>query len=72
VQRKNNTEFITELMDFADSGPLMQPFIIEAIYQHAKLTVENPLSENDFISPKAWTACAQEVIDKLEQRLEMK
>ena len=72
VKVKSNTEFITDLMTFSEQGALIQPFVIEGIYQYAKQVLENPLPNNSFILPEAWTACAQEVLDKLEQRLGMK
>jgi hypothetical protein len=72
IRTKSNTEFISDLMNFSEQGALIQPFVIEGIYQYAKQVLANPLSDNGFISPAAWTACAQEVLDKLEQRLEMK
>lgn len=69
---KSNTDFIADLMNFSNQGALIQPFVIEGIYQYAKQVLAKPLPDNGFISPAAWTACAQEVLEKLEQRLEMK
>ncbi len=69
---KSNTEFISDLMNYSQQGALIQPFVIEGIYQYAKQILEKPLFDNDFISSAAWTACAEEVLDKLKQRLEMK
>lgn len=77
MPRENNTEFVTRLMDYAQSGPLMQMFIIQALSTFAELVIESAedgdlhkeMADNSFISPEAWLACAKELRCEMEQRI---
>ena len=69
-----NTEFISRLMDFSKSGPLMQLFIIEAVRKHSERVVNNAdkvreQMEGGFVSPDAWIAAAQEALDRMNEHL---
>lgn len=69
AQRKSNTEFVTDLMEMARSGPLMQAFVIEALRHYAEVTSNaGPWETITFIDQDAWKACATEVLAKLEAR----
>jgi len=71
MPRKTNTELITDLMDFAKSGPLMQAFILDALTKHARKCVEaGPTAfESPMLSGKAWHRCAVEVQAALAEHL---
>lgn len=72
---QNNTEFLTDLMEYSKSGPIMQVFIIDALAKQAKRIAETPLEELvkafgnfPFVSPEAWQATAKELHQKLQER----
>lgn len=64
-----NTQLITKLMEHNKTGPLMQAFVIEAISHYAEHAKANPLPENGFISPRAWTMCATEALTAINHHL---
>ena len=68
TRKKNetNVQRIKRIMENAESGPLMQCFVIDALAQHADRVraefEENPhWMDGNFINPEAWKACALEV-----------
>lgn len=65
---KTNVEFVTDLMEFSDMGPLMQAFVIEALAQYSKQVIKAGESKCDstFISGKAWVTCAKELQQKFK------
>ena len=73
MKQETNIQFITRLMDSAESGPLMQAFIIEAISYYAIDQATAPRwSENAFVSQDAWKACASECLVELGQKYDRK
>jgi hypothetical protein len=71
ARRKTNTQFITRLMEYARSGPLMQAFVLEAVSKYAdRCAAADP---SDFDSPllngAAWHACAVEAQQTLKDHL---
>lgn len=72
MPRKTNTEFLTELMDTASSGPLMQAFILDALAKVARRCVEASAEELDtpMVNGYAWKRCAIELDAKLAQHLD--
>lgn len=59
-----NTEFIVHLMQTAQSGALMQAFIIDALTKHSEAVVEAPIEKfdpNGWVNPIAWKRCAAEL-----------
>ena len=68
MSRKTNTEFVTELMEFSQTGPLMQVFVMTAIQRYAEAAINKKLPNDGLIPPKAWDACAQEVLEKLNEQ----
>lgn len=68
-KRSTNVEFITELMEWPDTGPLMQAFVLEAIWEYAmQVTTNPPPPDNGFINWESWLACAEEALTKLQAR----
>ncbi len=65
---QTNTEFVTDLMDFSNCGPLMHIFVITALQRFADYVVSQPPLENHNIDGNAWKACAQEALGKLEAK----
>lgn len=70
--RKDNIEFVSELMGFAKSGPLMQAFIIEAMRQYAERCIKAGAATFDsgFMNGQAWINCAEEVKREIDGRSE--
>lgn len=67
MAQQSNTEFLTEVMDFSNTGPVMQLFILDTLNKHSKIIAEMPLEElqkqfgeNPFITPVAWRDAAVE------------
>lgn len=73
MTRKSNVEFITELMEFAQTGPMMQAFIMEACSRYAKQVMESDgkeWPENYIISFDLWKRVATELNEALDKRME--
>lgn len=70
MTRTTNVEFVTELMEFSNNGPLIQVFVLQALDVYAKTVIErqDELSDNGLISRKVWVACAEEVRTKIKER----
>lgn len=70
-KRQTNVEFVTDLMEFSQSGPLVQVFVIQAIEYYASQILKMEKDDwkaGDFISFEAWQRCAKELKNKLEER----
>jgi hypothetical protein len=65
-QPTNNTEFLTQIMNFSKQGAMMQMFIMEAIRYYSEAVKENPIDDNGFINPEAWSRCANEFLEQLD------
>ena len=67
-KHETNSQRLTRLMEHSHCGPLMQAFIMMAIMEYAKKVVEHyeakpeELEKEQFVNPKAWLACAKEVV----------
>jgi hypothetical protein len=72
MPRKTNVEFVTEIMEHAASGPLMQAFVIEALAKYARACVEASAESLDtpMLNGFAWKRCAIELDAKLAQHLD--
>lgn len=68
MTRPTNVEFLTELMEYSNYGPLMQGFVMEALRTYAQAVVQrqDELPTDGFVSPAAWAGCASELLEKLE------
>ncbi|MFZ1074777.1 MAG: hypothetical protein WAN50_00155 [Minisyncoccia bacterium] len=68
AQRKTNVQIVKQLMERAESGPLMQAFIVTAITKYAELCANEPASTFDsaLLSGEAWKRCAVEAKKTLE------
>ena len=71
VNRETNTEFVTRLMEYAKTGPLMQAVIITGLQYYASQVVAQPASKFDsaFLNGQAWVNCAVELKRELEERM---
>jgi hypothetical protein len=72
-KRKTNEEFVASIMTFSRRGALIQMFVIAALENYSKVTVEahkhGELQGGIFglINPDAWADCGREVLEKMEQ-----
>lgn len=70
-KRKTNVQMLTDLMEFSESGALMQAFIVNAIESYAKQTLKaGPWPENGVLSQEAWRECAREALGHIVVHLE--
>jgi|TARA_Y100000296_G_scaffold80796_1_gene106851 hypothetical protein len=72
-RNETNVEFITRVMEFANTGPLAQMFLIDAIGKWSKHIVddrENVIKEmeNGFVNGEAWVAAAEEWKCELDEK----
>lgn len=70
AERKTNTEFVTELMEYSPYGALVQVFILTALESFSKVVIEEPPLDHPLISGEAWKGVAQDVLQKLHARYE--
>lgn len=70
-KRLTNTQMLTQLMEFAKAGPLMQAFILEAIGRYAKeCAKQDPaVFDSPILVGAAWHSCAVEARDTIEKHL---
>ncbi len=72
VKHVTNVELINKLMTHSQQGVLIQAFIIEALANYAKqvqASKSNPeWAAQAFISWQSWCACADEVLDAIDNR----
>jgi hypothetical protein len=70
LQRLTNEQFIVELMNFSQYGPIIQPFVIEAIRKYCEIYVaEGSDEETDaVISPRLWMNVAKDVLAQIEAK----
>ena len=70
MRKPTNVEFITDLMEFSDNGPMIQVYVLEALRLYSDSVVQNQdqIPEDGFISRRIWVSCAEEVLKKLEAR----
>lgn len=67
AKRKTNVQVVTHLMNYSAQGALMQGFILNAMEKYSKEVIASePWSDNSMISFAAWKACAEEVLQTLE------
>lgn len=67
----NNVQFVTELMERASAGPLMQAFVLQALISYSTRCIEAGAQafDNDLLHGQSWVDCAKEVKDELETRV---
>lgn len=67
-KHETNTERLTRLMENSHCGPIMQGFIMNAILEQARAVKmhmdANPdlMNADWIVNPKAWHACAAEIV----------
>lgn len=68
TERKTNTEFVNDLMEFSRFGALVQLFVIQAIDSFAtRVAMADPAKvDSPLIAGQAWVGVAKEVKEKLE------
>ena len=70
-RRQTNIEFITNLINFSRSGPLMQAFVLEGLRTYAQEIMMADPEElgNALISGHSWQLCAKEYLEKIGEHL---
>ena len=70
MRKPTNVEFITDLMEISNNGPMIQVYVLEALRLYSDSVVQNQdqIPEDGFISRRLWVSCAEEVLKKLEAR----
>ena len=70
MRKPTNVEFVTDLMEFSDNGPMIQAYVLEALrlYSDSVVQYQDQIPEDGFISRRLWVSCAEEVLKKLEAR----
>jgi hypothetical protein len=71
MPQSTNVEVVTDLMEFARSGPLMQSFILYAVLRYAEQVANaEPASfESPMLSGAAWHRCGREALDAISAHL---
>ena len=68
--RATNTEFVSEIMEFSQSGPLMQAFVMTAIEDYTKRVLDfdgEGWPKEHFITHEAWKNCAIELALNIDE-----
>ena len=70
-QRMTNTQFVANLMDFCPKGPLIQPFVIQALISYSEGVLNSPqgFMADHIISEEAWRGLAEHVRAELAKHL---
>lgn len=75
MRKPTNVEFIIDLMEISNNGPMIQVYVLEALRLYSDSVVQNQnqnqdqIPEDGFISRRLWVSCAEEVLKKLEARI---
>jgi hypothetical protein len=66
---ETNEQFVTRIMGFPKSGPIMQIFIVEALRRYAEQCADADAAklQTGPISGHAWKRCAIELRDELNK-----
>ncbi|QNM95494.1 hypothetical protein [Chitinimonas koreensis] len=64
---------VVDLMDFSNSGALMQAFILTAVQQYAEQCIEAGATAFDtgYLNGHAWIACATEANAEISAHLKL-
>jgi len=70
-KKLTNLQIVENLMTYSKHGSLVQIFVIEAIRFYAEREALRPIPDNttDPINPRHWWAIANEISDKLKEKL---
>ena len=70
-KKLTNLQIVENLMMYSKHGSLVQIFVIEAIRFYAEREASRPMPDNttDPINPRHWWAIANEINDKLKEKL---
>jgi hypothetical protein len=67
--KKANIIFVSELMDKSPNGIIMEAFVLQALQTYSEVVLSDAGEwPNGFISKELWTACANEVVEKIANR----
>ena len=72
-KRKNNEQLVKSIMTYSRRGALIQAFVISALENYSKATVEAHKNGElkggvfGFIDVDAWADCGREILEKLAQ-----
>jgi hypothetical protein len=69
-ERQTNIEFVTEMMEFSSTGPMMQIFIMDALDKRSEAVMameEKPEGWTDMINWDAWKRSAIELNQRLNK-----
>jgi hypothetical protein len=70
---QSNTEFVVDVMNYSNSGAMIQMFVIEALRYYSEQVAKGVAPENDpnaFINPRSWWHCAKELQKKIRAKYE--
>ena len=72
--KKNNVEFVSDMMNYGPNAIVAQMFIMEAIRRYAETVANCQPRElagmsGGIISPEAWIATGKEINAKMKERL---
>lgn len=70
-QHMTNVEFVTNVMEFSNFGPMAQLFVMEAISKYAEQVANAPEEafesmKGGLINPDAWQGVAREIHNKVQ------
>lgn len=69
MDRRNNIEFITELMEFSNNGAISQLVIMHAVEQYCKSVMaatKKPDNWNDMVSWETWQDECRNILQEME------
>jgi hypothetical protein len=72
MTRKNDVQFVNNLMNYSQYGALVQAFVIQAIDTLASAVIAHPLTDDEnhaLITPAAWRNVAHEAKDMVQGHL---
>jgi len=70
LKEMTNEEFLIHMINHSSTGGLMQLFILEgaAKYAEAVLKEDGGVTVANLISPEAWRRCAEEYLDRVDEK----
>ena len=67
---QTNVQFVKEVMEFSNFGPMAQLFVMWAIEESARQQMVNPFSQEELglVDVTSWQGVAQEIYNKFQNR----
>lgn len=75
MSNTTNTEFLTELMEYSNSGAMMQLVVMQALITYTENTIRDEqrfleqMKNHPMISGEGWMRTVKELHAKLEERM---